>query len=204
MDFLQRQAALKCFCAFVPLARRSHGMMATRERGRPARTKPGTASAIFPACIHWQRRRASPSACPMPIPPTGWLPAASHRSVGKTISWDDGHPGARASRPHKAWHSFGHLPRLHPLATAPCLSFGLPNADTADRVASCSIAPKRSGGQRGRMRAGRPRSQAMSARSIESCHGRQAPLNALIREIPWLRHKITLFENATLARIGAV
>ena len=124
--------------------------------------------------------------------------------VGKTISWDDGHPGARASRPHKAWHSFGHLPRLHPLATAPCLSFGLPNADTADRVASCSIAPKRSGGQRGRMRAGRPRSQAMSARSIESCHGRQAPLNALIREIPWLRHKITLFENATLARIGAV
>ncbi len=35
--------------------------------------------------------------------------------------------------------------------------------------------------------------------SIESCLPRHAPLNALIREIPWLRHKPTQFENATLA-----
>ena len=44
---------------------------------------------------------------------------------------------------------------------APWLSFGLADAVPADRVAACSIALKLSGGQRDRMRAGRPRSQAM-------------------------------------------
>ena len=43
---------------------------------------------------------------------------------------------------------------------APRLSFGLAAAVAADRVAACSIALKLSGGQRDRMRAGRPRSQA--------------------------------------------
>ena len=32
--------------------------------------------------------------------------------------------------------------------------------------------------------------------------GRYTPLNALIREIPWLRHKSTQFENATLGQGG--
>ena len=70
----------------------------------------------------------------------------------------------RASRPHKACHSLAHLPHLDQPATAPWLSFGLADAVPADRVAACGIALKLSGGQRDRMRAGRPRSQAMPSR----------------------------------------
>ena len=80
-------------------------------------------------------------------------------ALGVTRSWDDGFPGARASRPHQAWHSLGHLPHLDQPGTAPWVSFGLADAVPADRVAACSIALKLSGGQRERMRAGRPRSQ---------------------------------------------
>ena len=80
-------------------------------------------------------------------------------ALGVTRSWDDGFPGARASRPHQAWHSLGHLPHLDQPGTAPWLSFGLAAAVPADRVAACSIALKLSGVQRDRMRAGRPRSQ---------------------------------------------
>ena len=50
------------------------------ERGRPARTKPGTAWAIFPTWINRERNHGSPSAWPMLFPQTGWLPAASHGS----------------------------------------------------------------------------------------------------------------------------
>ena len=81
--------------------------------------------------------------------------------VRKVMSWDDGFLGARASRPHKACHSPGHLPHLDQPGMAPWLSFGLADAVPADRVAACSIALKLSRGQRDRMRAGRPRSQAM-------------------------------------------
>ena len=80
-------------------------------------------------------------------------------ALGVTTSWDDGFPGARASRPHQAWHSLGHLPHLDQPGTAPWLSFGLADAVLADRVAACSIALKLSAGQRDSMRAGRPRSQ---------------------------------------------
>ena len=80
------------------------------------------------------------------------------------MAWDDGLLGARASRPHQAWHSLAHLPHLDQTGTAPWLSFGLADAVPADRVAACSIALKLSGGQRHRMRAGRPRSQAMPSR----------------------------------------
>ena len=93
-------------------------------------------------------------------------------ALGVTMSWDDGllgarasrphndgFPGARASRPHQAWHSLDHLPHLDQPGTAPWLSFGLADAVPAHRVAACSIALKLSGGQRDRMRAGRPRSQ---------------------------------------------
>ncbi len=80
-------------------------------------------------------------------------------ALGVTMPWDDGLLGARASRPHQAWHSLGHLPHLDQPVTAPCVSFGLADAVPADRVAACSIALKLSGGQRDRMRAGRPRSQ---------------------------------------------
>ena len=98
-------------------------------------------------------------------------------ALGVTMSWDDGllgarasrphddgFPGARASRPHQAWHSLGHLPHLDQPGPAPRLSFGLAAAVHADRVAACSIALRLSGGQRDRMRAGRPRSQAMPSR----------------------------------------
>ena len=67
--------------------------------------------------------------------------------------------GARASRPHQAWHSLAHLPHLDQPGTAPWLSFGLAAAVPAHRVAACGIALKLSGVQRDRMRAGRPRSQ---------------------------------------------
>ena len=80
-------------------------------------------------------------------------------ALGVTMSWDDGFPGARASRPHQAWHSLGHLPHLDQPGTAPWLSFSLADAVPAHRVAACSIALKLSGSQRDRMRAGRPRSQ---------------------------------------------
>ena len=80
-------------------------------------------------------------------------------ALGVTMSWDDGFPGARASRPHQAWHSLGHLPHLDQTGTAPWLSFDLTHAVPAHKVAACSIALKLSGGQRDRMRAGRPRSQ---------------------------------------------
>ena len=82
-------------------------------------------------------------------------------ALGVTMSWDEGFLGARASRPHKAWHSLGHLPHLDQPGTAPWLSFGLADAVPADRVAACSIALKLNGDQRDRMRAGRPRSQAI-------------------------------------------
>ena len=80
-------------------------------------------------------------------------------ALGVTMSWDDGFLGARASRPHKAWHSLDHLPHLDQPGTAPWLSFGLADAVLAHRVAACSIALKLSGGQRDSMRAGRPRSR---------------------------------------------
>ena len=52
-------------------------MKASWERGRPARTKLGTASVISPTWIDRERRHGSPSARPMGFPQTGWLPAAS-------------------------------------------------------------------------------------------------------------------------------
>ena len=93
--------------------------------------------------------------------------------VTKVMSWDDGFLGARASRPHKAWHGLGHLPHLDQPGMAPWLSFGLADAVPAHRVAACSIALKLSRGQRDRMRAGRPRSQAMPSRRCRGgCGGR--------------------------------
>ena len=77
-------------------------------------------------------------------------------ALGVTMSWDDGFPGARASRPHQAWHSLGHLPHLDQPGTAPWLSFGLAAAVPAHRVAACSIALKLSGNQRNKYAGGTP------------------------------------------------
>ena len=98
---------------------------------------------------------------------------------GVTMSWDEGLLGARASRPHQAWHSLGHLPHMDQPGTAPWLSFGLADGVLAYRVAACSIAPKLSGGQRDRMRAGRPRSQAMPWGAGGFSESRRAPLGKL-------------------------
>ena len=81
-------------------------------------------------------------------------------ALGVTMSCDGGLLGARASRPHKAWHSLDHLPHLDRPAAAPWLSFELADAVRPHRVAACRIARNLSGGHRDRMRAGRPRSQA--------------------------------------------
>ena len=64
------------------------------------------------------------------------------------MSWEElTSLGARASRPHKAWHSFAYLPHFDQPGTAPLLSFQLADAVSADRVASCRIALKLSGRQ---------------------------------------------------------
>ena len=52
------------------------------------------------------------------------------------MPWDDDFLGARASRPHKAWHSFAYLPHFDQPGTAPLLSFDLADAVPAeDRLA---------------------------------------------------------------------
>ena len=63
-------------------------------------------------------------------------------ALGVTMSWDEGFLGARASRPHQAWHSLGHLPHLDRPGTEPWLSFGWAVAVPADRVAACKAARK--------------------------------------------------------------
>ena len=55
---------------------------------------------------------------------------------------DDGFLGARASRPHNAWHSLGHLRHLDRPATAPWLSLGPAVAVPADVVAARKAARK--------------------------------------------------------------
>ena len=85
-------------------------------------------------------------------------------SLGVTMSWDEAHPGARASRPHKSWHSLAHLLHLGRPAAAPWLCFGWAHGVPAGRVACYRIAGKLSARQRERMRAGRPRSRGVSSR----------------------------------------
>ena len=45
------------------------------------------------------------------------------------------HPGTRASRPQRTWHSLSHLRHLYPTETAPWLSFGLADSVSADVAA---------------------------------------------------------------------
>ena len=79
--------------------------------------------------------------------------------VGVTLSWEEAHPGARASRPHKSSRSFGHLLHRNQPAAAPCLCFGRAHAVPAGRAVGRNIAGKLSGNRRDSMRAGRPRSR---------------------------------------------
>ena len=80
-------------------------------------------------------------------------------ALGVTMSWEEAHPGARASRPHKSSRSFSHLLHRNQPAAAPCLCFGRAHAVPAGRAVGCNIAGKLSGNRRDSMRAGRPRSR---------------------------------------------
>ena len=110
------------------------------------------------------------------------------------MSWDDDFLGARASRPHKTWHSFAYLLHFDQPGTAPLPPFRLADAVPADKVAACRIALKLSGASRGRcvsgaggrlgrnrMRAGRPRSQAITppSRGESQKPSRQAKADAV-------------------------
>ena len=79
--------------------------------------------------------------------------------VGMTLSWEEAHPGAWASRPHKSSRSFSHLLHRNQPAAAPCLCFDRAHAVPAGRALGCNIAGKLSGNRRDSMRAGRPRSR---------------------------------------------
>ena len=79
--------------------------------------------------------------------------------VGVTLSWEEAHPGARASRPHKSSRGFSHLLHRNQPAAAPCLCFGRAHTVPAGRAVGCNIAGKLSGNRRDSMRAGRPRSR---------------------------------------------
>ena len=66
------------------------------ERGRPARTKPGTASVIYSTWINRERRHGSPSTWPMRFPPTGWLQhrtEAQRRPKGQNAGGTPALPG---------------------------------------------------------------------------------------------------------------
>ena len=94
-------SAILCPCAckgdVVELLERPQ--FSSRERGRPARTKPGTALTISPTWIKRERRHGSPSAWPMRFPPAGWLPAASHRAQRQPKGQ---HAGGTPALPGKA------------------------------------------------------------------------------------------------------
>ena len=85
--------------------------------------------------------------------------------VGVTASGEKAPPpGARASRPHKSWHSLTHLLNPDRTATAPWLCFGRAHAISAGSVAGCRIAGKLSDNPRESMRARRPRSRGVLSR----------------------------------------
>ena len=98
--------------------------MASWERGRPARTKPGTASAISPTWINRERRQGSPSAWPLRFPPTGWLPAASHWSSAAAKGTGCGRDARapRRCRPSGAvggiWRATSQKADVHPLGNS--------------------------------------------------------------------------------------
>ena len=67
--------------------------------------------------------------------------------LGVTMSWEEGHPGARASRPHHARQSPGNLPDPDQPATAPRSSLCPADAVASGRMAASGFGLKLSGGQ---------------------------------------------------------
>ena len=85
---------------------------------------------------------------------------------------DDDLLGARASRPHKAWHSLVYFRDFDRPRTAPLLPFCLADAVPAGRVTACRIALKLSGRQSAKA-AGCPQRRKPSRRG-EASMGSQA------------------------------
>ena len=81
-----------------------NGMTTSWERGRPARTRLGTASTLSPTSINRERRPCSPPAWLMRLPPTGSLPAASiARLATRGISGQSGAPWRRTPFKRAGW-----------------------------------------------------------------------------------------------------
>ena len=73
-------------------------MTTSWERGRPARTRPGTTAAISPSSINREERHCSPSVRLMGYPPTGPQPVASMAwPATRGISGRSGAPRRRTS-----------------------------------------------------------------------------------------------------------
>ena len=128
--------------------------------GNRAAFLPGGCAVLVPV---WRKSRGRSQRCPRtdgpPSTTTGAKMLLHFYPVGVTLSWEEAHPGARASRPHKSSRSFGHLLHRNQPAAAPCLCFGRAPAVPAGRAVGCNIAGKLSGNRRDSMRAGRPRSR---------------------------------------------
>ena len=103
-----------------PLLRRRHRMKPTRERGRPARTSPGTASAISSTRVDRPGLWDSASAEPMALPPAGRPGAASQETERQATGWHAGGtpalPGGASS--HRSCSSRGHAPACRAAARA--------------------------------------------------------------------------------------
>ena len=83
-----------------------------------------------------------------------------YRGLGGRISWDEGPLGARASRPHKSWHSLGHLHDLDQPGTVPWL-----DAVPSNRVEHRIEAQRRPSGERCRLPGSSMAKFARSARN---------------------------------------
>ena len=69
------------------------------------------------------------------------------RGGGITAREERPHPGARASRPHKAWHDRGYLPHFDEAGTVQFLTFRLVDAVPAAMVTAWKTELKLSGGE---------------------------------------------------------
>ena len=151
----------KSFCVFVPFVA-IHGKGSADEFANPSEEKQ-------PIVNEGTRINTNTDGPPSMTSITRMLLRIC--ALGVTMSTGEAHPGARASRPHKSWHSFGHLLNQDRPATAPGLCFGRAHAVPAGSAAGCRIAGKVIGNRRDSMRAGRPRSRVVSSRW---CGGRMS------------------------------
>ena len=96
-----------------------------------------------------------------------------YRDLDITTSWEEAHPGARASRPHNTGRASPISSTPDRPAKTPGLCFSRAHAVPAGTVAGCAIAGKLSDNPKQRMRAGRPRSRV--GRFRHDCPSRESP-----------------------------